>query len=242
MGQGKEIVPVNTLVGRSVLSLSTGNKLGVVHDLFVDPLNGILVGLTLAAIDGNLARLSYDRIHSFGHDAIMALADDSIEPVTDEDLPGDPVARELIGTQIITDSGDVLGRVTDLYVTASPPPAVIYEIRESLLDKLLGRQLFIPASAGYALSDDRERLIVPNETADLASASIEALLGAGMSIRSVSPARAEDADEYDDTVIVPPWEDDETVIREQDEDETLVRSRGDDEDETVLRRRPPVGP
>jgi len=237
MSQVQDVVPVNSLIGRSVLALSTGNMLGSIRDVFVDPLNGVVVGLTLTAQDGAAANLPYDRIHSFGHDALMALADDSVEPLETEIIPNKPTARELIGTKVITDSGNILGQIADIYVTVSQPPVVIYEIRDSILDKLLGRQLFILASAGYALSDDRKRLIVPNETSELAAPSIAALLDVGMSVRSVSPAGTENIQDYDDTVLVPPFEDEEnTVVRERDDDETVIRSR--DDDETVLRFRP----
>ena len=237
MGQAKDIVPVSALTGRSVLSLSTGNKLGAVRDIFVDPLSGLVVGLTLSSADGSDSLLPYDRIHSFGHDAIMAISDEAVESFEETPAWDKPLARELIGTRIITDSGNLLGQIADILVTISPPPAVVYEIRESLLDRLLGKQVFVPASAGYALSDDRQRLIVPNETADLAVSSIDDLT-VGMSVRSIYPGRPGERGEYDDTVIVPVWDEDETVVRELNEDETVVRSR--DGDDTVLRKPPPT--
>lgn len=234
MGQTKEVVSLNELVGRSVVSLTTGNKLGAVQDIFVDPLSGILAGLILVVPQGDLAQISVDNIHSFGQDAIMALTDDSVIALQ-EKAGNKPLAGELIGTQVITDSGEGLGQIAGIYVTISPPPAVIYEIRNSLLDKLLGRQTFIPASAGYALSDDRQRLIVPNETSEIASATPEGLLEEGLSVRSISPARG--SDQYDDTfVMFPAGEDENTLVRDRLEDETVVRLR--DEDETVVRRRP----
>ena len=237
MSQVQDVVTVNSLIGRSVLALSTGNKLGAIRDVFVDPLNGVVAGLTLTGEDGSTTNLPYDRIHSFGHDAIMALADDSVEPTESEITPDKPLARELIGTKVITDSGNLLGHIADIYVTISQPPVLIYEIRDSILDKLLGRQIFIPASAGYALSDDRKRLIVPNETSESAAPSLAALLDVGMSVRSVSPLDVENMPDYDDTVVVRPFEDEEkTVVRDRDEDETVIRSR--DDDQTVLRWRP----
>ncbi len=235
MGQTKEVVPVDELVGRTVLSLTTGNKLGAVEDIFVDPLSGTLAGLILARPEAeDRAQLSVDHIHSFGQDAIMALTDDSVSDAKPA-LADKPLARELIGTKVITDSGQVLGHIASICVTMSPPPAVIYEIRNSLLDKILGRQIFIPASAGYALSDDRQRLIVPNETSEMASPTAEALLESGISVRSVSPDRFASED-YDDTfVMFPTGEDENTLVRDRGEDETVVRVR--DEDETVVRRR-----
>jgi uncharacterized protein YrrD len=233
MELGKDVATVNAVIGRSVLSLSSGNRLGTVRDLFIDPLNGVLSGITLNAFDGSTADLLYDHIHSFGNDAIMASSEESLHVSEISLFDGKPRTDELIGTQIITDGGNVLGQVANIYVTLVPPPFIIYEVRDSFLDKLLGRQLFIPASATYALSDDRRRMIVPNEISDIAASSIEELLEVGVSVRSFS-VEGERPGRNDDTVIVMPLDDDETVVR-RDEDETIVRR--DDEDETVIRFR-----
>jgi hypothetical protein len=104
-----------------------------------------------------------------------------------------------------------------------------------LLDKLLGRQIFIPASAANALSDDRERLVVPDEIAEIASRSIDELIEAQNSVRSYSAGSG--GVDVDKTVVVPFIEnDDETVVRFRDDDETVVRTQ-DGDDETVLRWR-----
>ena len=240
MEQGKDVVPVDTLIGRSVLSLSSGNVLGTIRDVFIDPLNGVLVGFTLASADGLTTQLTYDQVHSFGRDAIMVSSDDSVTPTENGFTEMFPHVRELVGTKIISDSGNGLGHISNLYVTVSAPPIVIYEIQESLLDKLLGRRLYILTSMAHALSDDRQRLIVPDETSESAATSIEKLLEPGMRIRSISAASPRVSNERDDTVIVLPFDDgDETVVRIDDEDETVVR--GVDEDETVLRFRRRTG-
>ena len=62
-------------------------------------------------------------------------------------------------------------------VHLAPPPLVAYEVRESLLDKLLGRGLFIPAALGRALSRDSQRIIVPEDASRTAAASLEELAG-----------------------------------------------------------------
>jgi len=227
MSSNVGILPVNSLVGMTVLSLATGNKLGQVRECFVDPINGVLLGFTIAAADGSTADLSYDSVHSFGRDAIMAAADDAIRPQTENSVPNHQSAKKLIGTKIITESGNLLGHIADIFVTLSPPPVVLYEIRESVLDRLLGRQLFIPASAGHALSDDGERLVVPDTTMETAAPSVLDLLDGRISVRSFEPGQRDLSDDRDQTLVVVPDED-ETVIRAIDEDETVVRLHDDD--------------
>jgi uncharacterized protein YrrD len=200
MSERTDVLPVSGLVGRSVLSLATGNKLGVVSDVFLDALNGEILGFTINAPDGTAKTLSFVSVHSFGH----------------------PNVRDLIGTKVISETGSLIGQIAGVFVTGESP-AVFYEIRESLLDALLGRRHFIPASAGHALSDDKERLIVPNEAAENAAASIDDLLNGPNAVRTFAPREAPGNDVEDTVVILP------------DEDETVVRR---DDDETVLRWRP----
>lgn len=240
MSDAKDVLPINALVGMPVLSLSSGNKLGQVRDLFVDPINGILTGLTIANAAGENAGLAYDEIYSFGQDAIMARSDASVRNIS-ELFPDHPSARDLIGTKIITESGNLIGHIADIYITVSPPPLIIYEIRESLLDKLLGRQLFIPASAGHALSDDSRRLVVPDETIDIATPSIATLVEQRISVRSFDASGRPVSDGEDDRTFVPGRDaDDETIVRGRDDGEITVVHPTDD-DETVLRLRPARG-
>lgn len=226
MDDFRDVSPLKALKGMTVLSLASGNELGRVRDLFVDPVNGVLLGLSLdAAEEGMVAGLPCDLIYSFGRDAVMVQADDSIAAFETTKLAGSPNAQGLFGTEVITESGHVLGKITNVFVTLRPPPLVLYEIRQSLLDKLLGREFFIPASAGHALSDDAARLVVPDVTAETAASDLMALVDRTVAVGTFSPPGS--------TVVSPTDDDDETVTR-HDEDETVVSGR--DEDETILRR------
>jgi uncharacterized protein YrrD len=172
----KDIVPINDLIGKTVLSRSTGNKLGEVYDLYIDPIEGLLIGVTIKAVDGVMGGLEYKDIYSFGQDAVMAENDEAITPLQDDWLEGHSHAKKhLIGVKIVTESGKLLGNVGDIYVQLTPPPYVIYEVRESVFDKLLGRSFFMYASAGSALSNNAERIVVPNATAANASSSLTEL-------------------------------------------------------------------
>jgi uncharacterized protein YrrD len=221
MSAARPVCPINDLKGMSVLSLDSGNKLGYIADLFIDPINGVLLGATLSMPDGSVGGLSHGEIHSFGRDAVMARTDGSIAAWDDTVLRGGREASKLIGTKIITESGDVLGQIADVFVTMKPPPHILYEVRNSIIDKLLGREFFLPASVGHALSDDATSLIVPDFTADVATSDLSELVGQSIEVRSYDPA-GERSDE------------DDTVIVRDDEEETVVRF-GSDEEDTVLR-------
>ncbi len=163
---GHTVLSVDSLIGKTVLSLTSGNKIGEVSDLVIDPLAGSLLGLIVQLANGGAQNAIIAReIYSLGADAVMARGDRSTANLSDSSISSYPLARKNItGAKIITEGGKLLGEVASVYVdTASSPIAIIYEVRESLLDKLLRRAVFIPASAGLAVSDNAERIIVPNE-------------------------------------------------------------------------------
>ena len=110
-------------------------------------------------------------------------------------------------------------------VTLKPPPTVLYEVRRSMLDRLLGRTFFIPASIGYVLSDDAARLLVPDITAEIASPDAKDLGGPTIDVRII-PAHLNTDDEFEE----------ETVLREPDEDATVLRQHGgrNNEDDTLI--------
>ena len=231
MSELRDVLSVGDLSGMSVLSLATGNMLGQVRDILVDPISGVLLGVVVLSSEGEETALPLDEIYSVGRDAIMARNELSLGPVEDSKILGDGrPANNLVGTKIITEGGNVLGQITDVFVTLSQPPHILYEARQSLLDKLLGRTFFIPASVGNALSDDCARLVVPDVTSEIATSDLESLLEQQIEVRTFNAGvRTRPMDESDRTILI---DDDETLVR-VDEDETVVRI-ADDED-TVVR-------
>ncbi|HUR97740.1 MAG TPA: hypothetical protein VMZ26_06670 [Pyrinomonadaceae bacterium] len=240
MSDLKDVSPISGLTAMTVLSLATGNKIGQILDLFIDPINGVLLGVTALLADGRVAGIMQDEIYNFGKDAVMVRSDESIVPLESGALAGGRQASKLVGTKIITESGDVLGHITNIFVTLKPPPHILYEARQSILDKLLGREFFLPASVGYALSDDGARLVVPDVTPDIAASDLGSLLSQHIEVRSFDDAGggrvgAAPPTREDDTIPILLDDADETVVRSRDEDETVVRL-GDDDDDTVVRR------
>jgi uncharacterized protein YrrD len=176
MAATDNIHAMGALIGVVVLSRSTGNKLGQIDDLIIDPIRGTLLGLMVQTLDGGRQVLDYLDISSFGQDAVMANHDDSVRPLEGNQLAQRPLAKQnLTGASVVTEGGKLLGLVANIFVHLAPPPLVVYEVRESLLDKLLGRELFMPASFGLALSDNAERIIVPDDTVANSANNLDAL-------------------------------------------------------------------
>ncbi|MDQ6788452.1 MAG: PRC-barrel domain-containing protein [Acidobacteriota bacterium] len=200
------IVSIDALIGKTVLSRATGNTLGQVYDLYIDPVEGLLMGLTVQAPNGKMGGLDYKKVYSFGQDAVMANDDDSIVALDDGWVETHSHAKKhLLGIKIVTESGNLLGQVANIFVRLTPPPIAVYEVRESVLDKLLGRNLFIPASTGSALSSKAERIVVSND----AGAN-----GASTLAEFVNRANANQKTKYNAVIISTP---------DDAEQETLVR-------------------
>lgn len=173
----ENIVSIDALIGKTVLSRTTGNLLGQVHDLYIDPVEGVLMGLTIAAPNGKMGGLDYKKVYSFGQDAVMATDDDAVVGLNDDWVATHSHAkRHLLGIKIVTESGNLLGHVANIFVRLTPPPIAVYEVRESVLDKLLGRNLFIPASTGNALSSNAERIVVSDNAAANGAQTIAELI------------------------------------------------------------------
>jgi uncharacterized protein YrrD len=225
MNESNDVAPISTLMGMTVLSLASGNKLGRVADVHIDPVNGRLLGLSLKSEEGVSADLPYERIFSFGRDAVMAKSDGAARVIPEGQISVGRNAKDLFGTTIVMESGVILGEIADVLVTLKPPPTVLYEVRRSMLDRLLGRTFFIPASVGYVLSDDAARLLVPDITAEIASPDAKDLAGPTIDVRSI-PASFNTNEEFED----------ETVLREPDEDATVLRRPGsrNEEDDTLI--------
>lgn len=167
---------IDILIGKTVLSRSTANKLGPVCDLIVDPVKGELSGLAVQMTDGSLRLIDYREISSFGPDAVMINSDESAIPALDSPLRALPLAKtNLIGVKVVTESGKLLGQIANVYIHLAEESLVVYEVRSSLLDKLLGHSLYFPASQGCAISEGDARLVVTDDTAENSDNTLSAL-------------------------------------------------------------------
>ena len=167
---------IDTLVGKAVLSRASANQLGQLHDLVIDPVAGALAGLAVKMTDESVQLVAFDEIYSFGPDAIMIKNERSTLPEESSPLKALPLAlNKLAGTEVITEGGKVLGQLANVFLRLAEEPLLVYEVRSSLLDKLLGRALFFAASLGRAYSEHDARLVVTNDAPETAEHTLEAL-------------------------------------------------------------------
>jgi uncharacterized protein YrrD len=176
MSAAGNVHSIDFLIGRAVLSRATGNKIGQTRDLIIDPARGELVGLVVQMPDESLRCVEYGEVYSFGPDAVMINADESAVPAQDSPLKALPLAKtNLVGVNVVTEGGKLLGQIANIYIHLAETLLLIYEVRSSLLDKLLGHALYFPASQGRAISVDFARIVVADDTAEKADGSLDAL-------------------------------------------------------------------
>jgi len=172
-----DVIEIDKIIGMPVMSRATGNKLGEVYDLYIDPAQGILMGITVKAPNGKFGGIDFRNVYSFGKDAVMVNDENHVTLLTEEWIAQHPHAKKhLIGTNVLTEGGNHLGEIGNIFVRLTSPPAVIYEMRGSMWDSLLGRNLFIYAAHAGALSSNAERMIVPNAVVGNAASSLTELI------------------------------------------------------------------
>lgn len=171
-----DIHTLDTLIGRPVVARATANKLGQTYDFIIDVTRGVLAGIVARMPDESLRLVDYGQIYSFGADALMITSDDSVVSVEASPLKTLPLARHnLVGANVVTESGKLLGQIANIYYRLGETLVLIYEVRSSLLDKLLGHALYFPASQGRAISVDFARIVVADDTGEKAANSLAAL-------------------------------------------------------------------
>jgi sporulation protein YlmC with PRC-barrel domain len=187
--QEKRILNVEKdLKGMTVLK-TDGRKMGEVLDAVIHPVEGKMLGIIIhTPEDRNHILISSNFF--IGPDAIMADAKARFEEIPSNNLTGGvPALGAVVGTNLITEEGKLIGRVNEIHISTKKP-YVVYRIVESTLQKFLGGGFFIPADVVRAYSDDGVRMIVPSDLEDRYAAPT---LEDAMSLREQVAARKRQA-------------------------------------------------
>jgi len=141
-------------------NLKTAQGFDKVLDVTIHPTEGKVLGVWMQAPSGERsflppqqlntqARADKSRQDSFGSGANM------------DRTGGRLVTREILGISVITESGKLLGHVSDVYIPLDRP-SVIYRVVESEWQESLGKGLYLDGSQAVAYSRFRWRLTVPD--------------------------------------------------------------------------------
>lgn len=152
------------LKGMTALRSETGDRMGEVSNAIVHPIEGRVMGLLIRTGEGQERALA-TRDFFIGKDAVMATAGARfLEEGRGDRLEGGvPALGEIVGTNVVTADGKLLGRVSEVHVSLEAPRAV-YRVTESTLQRFLGGGFYIAGDLPTAYSRDGVRLIVPEDT------------------------------------------------------------------------------
>jgi sporulation protein YlmC with PRC-barrel domain len=152
------------LKGMTVLRFDTSNKMGEVSDVIVHPVKGKFMGL-IVRTDQRQEHALATRDFFIGKDAVTVRAEARfIEEESGNTLKGGiPALGEFVGTNVVTNDGKLLGRVSEVYISLDMSLSV-YRVTESTLQKFWGGGFYIAGDLPSAYSQDGVRLIVPSDT------------------------------------------------------------------------------
>jgi sporulation protein YlmC with PRC-barrel domain len=161
----------------SVLDAGSGEKVGEVLDAVVHPTEGRLVGIVVRLNSGEDAVLPVGSLR-IGDNAVMATAGAPLEVRASSTVLRDGVlaAGRLVGANVVTEDGRLLGKVNDVEFIPDLGLAA-YKVTDSMLKKIFGGGFYIAGDLPVAISSDGVRMIVPTDTEDRhAAGSVEELL------------------------------------------------------------------
>lgn len=161
----------------SVLDAGSGERIGEIVDIVVEPTEGRLLGILLRTSEGEEAVLPLASVR-IGENAIMAATGAALElratsAVLKQGVLG---AGVLAGANVVTEDGRLLGTVKDVHVLPELG-LVAYKVAGGMMQKIFGGGYFIAGDVPVALSADGARMIVPSDTEEkLAAGSVDELL------------------------------------------------------------------
>lgn len=145
------------LKDKPIVSVSGGEKLGFVDDLYLDPSGRQILGLRSRSggLITHRAAMSLDSLQAVGEDA-LTVKDASV--LNDEgsfsDLKSSRLAERLVGTQVLTESGKELGNIADLRLDLPAGRVSDLELGVGLIDRVRGEEHLIPTTAIRSIGTD----------------------------------------------------------------------------------------
>lgn len=159
MNTGEVTRSASDVVGVCVHNSATSEKLGEVTDALVHPTEGRLLGFSFRTALGDEQFLSADDCEL--KDSLLLAPAVRDSPRTRKQLAGGiGAARSLKGVSVVTDAGDLVGRVEEIRINRDCRK-VEFEIARDGWRGLFGDALILAGDTPHAYSPEGRRLIVP---------------------------------------------------------------------------------
>ena len=165
------LLRASDLIGRPVVTIDEGEDVAEVKDVLYGTADAAVLGFTLnrrGFLGGPMRQvLAWSAVAAVGRHAVMIATAGAL--TGDDDLLEDVRAsrrRNVLGSDVISDAGQRLGKVTDVVVLVAERTEVVgYEIGGSeVLKSRAGGRVFVPLPDTLAVSG--EALMVPASVRD----------------------------------------------------------------------------
>lgn len=148
---------VSEYLGKSIVSADTGEKIGTVADVLVDPQRGQIVGVVVGG--GLLASeqvLPYSEVQVMGGDAVIAKSGQHVLGAREWRETGNDAARSNTykNKRVITTGGRDLGAVRDVYVDDQTGVVEGYDVAGPAFTRMVERRSVLPRSADVTVGPD----------------------------------------------------------------------------------------
>lgn len=126
--------------GHRVMTTDTASTVGVLSDFVVDPATAKVIALRLKRSQGTGATLHWEDLTSFGPDTVTVASVEAIAEARDRAAELITKPADIVGKQLLTDTGIGLGTVTDIDFNPANGEVVSLLISGGLIDggRLIG--------------------------------------------------------------------------------------------------------
>ncbi|GAA5435329.1 PRC-barrel domain-containing protein [Deinococcus aquaticus] len=186
MIKGKEIL------GRSIIAISTGEKIDSVHDVIFDHQANQVLGLLVdeGGWFSAAKAVPFGQIRSIGEDAIMVADADAVTTTREDGRLKEALESKssLIGLTLMTTDGQNLGKIADVFFDEHTGRVEGYEATGGLFADMSSGRTFVPVPESVQIGQDTA--IVPVEVANAMQEQEDgglkgALQSAGQSVAGV---------------------------------------------------------
>lgn len=159
---------VTDLRGLRIFSLMSALKMGTVEDVLFDPGCRYVAALSVREYGPGQRRLvSRESVKRVGRNAvILAGSDEMPEEMDMGDVDRLIGLHTLLGLEVVTDRGNLVGRIRDAVMDADTLAIETFEVARSPLERLIHRELPQRLDAHEVLSASKDVMIIPEQVMD----------------------------------------------------------------------------
>jgi uncharacterized protein YrrD len=153
-------IQAKTLLGRAIVSQADGKIVGHVRDIVFDHDTNEALSLVTAEKDLfgliDAVVVPWRFVRAVANDVVMVESANAAMKLHDDPRSHGVVQRETVlsGTKILSDKGEILGTLADMYIDVTNGNVVGYVVSGGFLSDTLRGKKFIPAPPGLEIGKD----------------------------------------------------------------------------------------